>query len=547
MMSGDGDSGKNIEKFSKSDRSERRLDSPDAQEAREADQKTISEIGKQNPDNWRSAEGHFAIVDESQVLASRDVTTDSHEATGSGSAEETGTVIDYEQKRIDPRTFSLGMDYEDGRDTRTPSEKIGDFLKAAANRATDPHGWQDYLDGQVEKFIGIGEGLNVAKDHTKEAVVTGWTALTDGTVANFLSKPNALNDPLFNTVGTALDAMSKDPYAVNHAMERLGQGIMNASEQYTNLPDREKGKVIGEFMFFMVNPEGSTEAGEAALKVADTVATHVDRAVIDGLKQSHRAIEEIAAATPELAEPARRLLYEHIQKLNLSSREVEMVGIPKGYFDGIEPIPTPSKTDNAVFMSASDDIEGGSSFKGGRRIEGELVEGVNFQVDKATGRLQRTDLGEIRKQYHWPVINERFAPDVVRQANEGSCISAAGEMISKGKFSESELMKYVKVPGDMERLASRLGDGWTNETRLGITIEEMSEHGPFAVMLGEYEWVPGYGVNPPQAVVVDGLNEVRNVVIRDPLEGTRYEMTIRDFKKSYCYQAVYRTKPMSME
>lgn len=116
--------------------------------------------------------------------------------------------------------------------------------------------------------------------------------------------------------------MAKDPYAVNHAMEKLGTGIMNASEQYRKLPDREKGKVIGEFMFFMVNPEGSPEAGNAALKVADTVATKVDKTVIEGLKNSHKAIEELAAATPELAEPARLILYEHIQKLKLSPGEM---------------------------------------------------------------------------------------------------------------------------------------------------------------------------------------------------------------------------------
>lgn len=73
-MSSDSHSEKNIEKTTKSDSAESNLDNPDAQDAREADKDTITEIGKQNPDNWMSAGGHFAIVDENQVLASRDVT-----------------------------------------------------------------------------------------------------------------------------------------------------------------------------------------------------------------------------------------------------------------------------------------------------------------------------------------------------------------------------------------------------------------------------------------------------------------------------------------
>jgi hypothetical protein len=43
-------------------------------------------------------------------------------------------------------------------------------------------------------------------------------------------------------------------------------------------------------------------------------------------------------------------------------------------------------------------------------------------------------------------------------------------------------------------------------------------------------------------VMVDGLNSKRNVIIRDPLEGTIYQMTIDDFKKAYIGHAAYRIK-----
>lgn len=88
------------------------------------------------------------------------------------------------------------------------------------------------------------------------------------TVVEFLSQPNAITSPVFKTVANAFDAMSKDPDAVNKAFESLGHIVMKAIEDYTNLPDHEKGRVIGKVMFGMVNPEGSTEGAEAALKIA---------------------------------------------------------------------------------------------------------------------------------------------------------------------------------------------------------------------------------------------------------------------------------------
>ncbi|HEY9868273.1 MAG TPA: hypothetical protein V6D08_03845, partial [Candidatus Obscuribacterales bacterium] len=255
-----------------------------------------------------------------------------------GSAEATGTVIDYRPVQTGEKSFAVAMDYEEGRDTRSIYEKLADFGQAALSRATDPEGQKAYIQGQLDKIIGIGEGLNIAKESTKAAVVAGWNALTDGTVANFLAKPNAINDPLFHAVGGALDAMAKDPNAVNHALERVGTIIMDASERYTAAPNREKGHVIAETMFAMVNPEGSTEAGEAALKIADKVATHVDAAVMQRLGRSYRAVEEMAAATPELAQQAKQMLYDYTSKLGLSPQEMELAGIPKGYFDGIENI-----------------------------------------------------------------------------------------------------------------------------------------------------------------------------------------------------------------
>lgn len=176
---------------------------------------------------------------------------------GNGSAEDTGTVTDYQPKeKVKNKSFALGMDYEEGRDTRSVYQRMTDFARAAGRRAADPEGWKSYIQGELDKMIGVGEGLNIAKENTKGAVVAGWNALTDGTVANFLAKPNAINDPLFHAVGGALTAIAEDPNTANHALERVGTTIMNASERYSALPNREKGHVIGETMFALIGPEG---------------------------------------------------------------------------------------------------------------------------------------------------------------------------------------------------------------------------------------------------------------------------------------------------
>lgn len=267
---------------------------------------------------------------------------------GNGSAEDTGTVTDYRPQEVAKnQSFALGMDYEDKRDHRSVYKKMTEFAQAAGKRAADPEGWKSYIQGELDKMIGVGEGLNIAKDSTKGAVAAGWNALTDGTVATCLAKPNAINDPLFHAVGGALTAMAEDPNAVNQALERVGVTILNASERYSALPNREKGHVIGETMFGLANPEGSTEGGELALKIADGVATHVDAAVMKTIQQSLKAAEEAAKSSPEVAQEMKQMLQNYLRGKGLTGPELEYAGVPKGYFDGLE---TAKPDDHVLFM-----------------------------------------------------------------------------------------------------------------------------------------------------------------------------------------------------
>jgi hypothetical protein len=412
-------------------------------------------------------------------------------------------------------------------------DKLKDFVQAATHRATAPEGWKTWAQGEINKLAGIGTGLNEAKEETKSAVAAGWKAMTDGTVVEFLSQPNAINAPAFQTVQNAFEAMSKDPEAVNKALEALGKVVMKASEGYSNLPDSEKGRVVGKVMFAMINPEGDLKDAEAVLKISDTIANHVDKAICATAAQAIKTAEQAAKTSPEIAQRTKQMLFDYLKNKGLSPREYAYAGIPEGYFDGMKPTEVSSK-DNFLAMSKIDDTA--SDFPARKGLNS-VSDGSNFQTDKITGRLQRKDLGEIRESYQWPALNEHFSPDVVRQSLNDSCVSAVGEMLSKGQFTEQQLIKLIGNPSSVGDLAEQLGSEWTCQ-KGPTTLAEIGKNGPWAAQMGEYEWTRL--AKPPHVVVVDGPSPAGNVMIRDPLEGTRYELTVKDFKKAWTGNCAYR-------
>jgi hypothetical protein len=463
---------------------------------------------------------------------------DANSAVGKPTAESPQTQdTDYKPQKLNDHTFSLGVNRHEATEIKTPSEQLQDFMQAAVRRATDPEGWKSWAQSEINKFSGIGAGLNDAKEETKAAVSAGLKAMTDGTVIEFLSQPNAINAPVFKTVANAFEAMSKDPEAINKAFETLGRIVMKASEGYEKLPDYEKGKVIGKVMFSMINPEGGIKDAEAALKIGDTIATHVDKAVWDTAAQAMKAAEQAAKTSPEIAKQTKLMLYEYLKNKGLTGPELEYAGIPTGYFDGLKPTEAAAK-DNYFAMSKADDLGGERLPRKSGEASGDALSETQHQIDRHTGRPQRTDLGKLREAYNWNTINEQFAPDAIRQKLDYSCISAAGEMLTQGRLSESALVEKLGAPSDIAKLPKELGEGWTSEKRRFRSLAEIGEHGPWAAEMIEM----GLPKKPPHVVVVDGVNAAGNVVIRDPLEGTKYEMTAKHFLEVWSGKAVYRTK-----
>lgn len=232
-------------------------------------------------------------------------------------------------------------------DNRTVEQKAGDFFNAAMRRATnfftDASQQQAYFSGIQEKVVGIGEGLNEAKEEVKKFATEGFfAALGAGDSAlNAMSKDpraaekaihelsNNIRATVTDMASQALNAMAHDPHAFDKLMNKAFEHLKDSSEKYSHMTPREQGRVIGKFMFAMVNPEGSLEApqlaGQATMRGASAVEKHAPQIIA--------SLEKLRAQSPQLAERAEQWLGQHMpgwkkteDALRSASNKVEKPG-----------------------------------------------------------------------------------------------------------------------------------------------------------------------------------------------------------------------------
>jgi filamentous hemagglutinin len=241
---------------------------------------------------------------------------------------------------------------------------------------------------------------------------------------------------IFKAVGSTFDAMAKDPNLVNKVLVALERQIVRENDKYSAMEPREKGRFIGEVMFAMFNPEGSSEAGEASLKMADGLASRVDRA--------------------------------------------------EGYLGD---------------------------------LRGEVKAG-------AGGR--------------WDVLNERASPDVVQQVGRMSCVSACGEMLTEGAIKQKDLLNQLGAPVATKYLARFPGPMWDGGPVDEAALEVLLHRGSWVADLRERMGLRYARLEPAHAVIVDGVDSSGNIMIRDPAQATRYEMTRYEFMEAWTGVAVFR-------
>lgn len=138
----------------------------------------------------------------------------------------------------------------------------------------------------------------------------------------------------------------------------------------------------------------------------------------------------------------------------------------------------------------------------------------------------------------FPVLNE-VPGGAVRQTTNLSCVSACGEMLTGGAISQEHLLSVLGENSNAEALARALGPGWQGG---GVDMEKPEAFD--ALVARGKPWaarVPGQRGH--HMVVVDGLNDDGNVMIRDPWHGSSYETPLADFLPEWDGQLVFGPTP----
>lgn len=115
------------------------------------------------------------------------------------------------------------------------------------------------------------------------------------------------------------------------------------------------------------------------------------------------------------------------------------------------------------------------------------------------------------------------------------------EMLSGGTLKQNELFELVgTIP---ETLAEHLGAGWKGgfvpNFKREIAFDAIMRTGkPWAAELRDEFY---HRVEMGHMVMVDGYDEAGNIMIRDPMHATRYEMTRMDFFHHWSDRALFDT------
>lgn len=327
------------------------------------------------------------------------------------------------------------------------------------------------------------------------------------------------------------------------------------NRRWQSLPPGEKAEVASELLTNIAVPGAMAKIGKSAriverledltdtlkkLKPEDKQAfcqkfgEFLDR-LFPGSRQGGLRPAYATAGGPPMEGPHRPRLTNQ----RLDAKKDENILLSQAEKDGADNI---SKSNSPTRHPNEPDIEKHGK-KSTNEVEQNPIEklehrkGIKFQVDEATGRLQRTDMGKVRRSYNWEAQNEQFSPDVIRQLNDDSCVSAAGEMLSEGRLSQNALIDKLGERPNILDLVKHLGPEWTSQAKSFKSLAEVSNK-PWAAELLE-----NAGTDLEKSlhvIVIEGLSPTSNLIVRDPWEGTKYEMTQKVFLKLWTGQAAYR-------
>jgi RHS repeat-associated protein len=133
----------------------------------------------------------------------------------------------------------------------------------------------------------------------------------------------------------------------------------------------------------------------------------------------------------------------------------------------------------------------------------------------------------------WQTIGETPG-GAVGQLTPTSCVAACGEMLSGGTISQASLIGKIGDPSSSDLLAVALGDGWRGGYVGPGQFDQLVGLGrPFGAEFYE-------GGSLGHMVVVDGENDIGDLMIRDPWAGgSTYSMAANEFQRVWNGIAVF--------
>ncbi len=149
----------------------------------------------------------------------------------------------------------------------------------------------------------------------------------------------------------------------------------------------------------------------------------------------------------------------------------------------------------------------------------------------------------------WQVYNERLDLFVVKQQSDVSCGAACGEMlfrdrgleitqqiIEQASYAPIEVIDLARTLNALDSATSRQWEGG------GIHIPGASDESLVRTLNNTGSWAAVMwerGTHIGHLVIIDGFDNYRRLKVRDPWQGTRYTMDIKDFLEVWSGFAVY--------
>ncbi|MGY4534542.1 hypothetical protein ACVW0Y_003683 [Pseudomonas sp. TE3786] len=137
----------------------------------------------------------------------------------------------------------------------------------------------------------------------------------------------------------------------------------------------------------------------------------------------------------------------------------------------------------------------------------------------------------------WNALDEVVHPSVVKQSTSTACGAACGEMLLKDRgilVSQVELGTELTSMTTLANKLNRFDPGWVGSPLDVSSFNALNKTGSWSAMM----WSPAGRVG--HWVVVNGLDDVGRVVIKDPYAGTQYKMSVEKFKEVWNGYSVYK-------